>query len=165
MSSDGCKKIDALQFLNEFQTQWIALKSRVGEKAIAEAYDNDGTWTKSMQGYSADKYRPEAGLLGPQGFLGKIGLALGFDPYQIRREDNKIDCSFFSGAGLLPNRSSEWGYASFLSVLIEHENNLDSIDLEMWKLIFWRAPLKVIITYDRPEKRRDKDKNTDLIIN
>ena len=39
-------------------------------------------------------------------------------------------------------------YPSLLSVIIEHEHNLEKVEEEMWKLIFWRSPLKVLISYD-----------------
>ena len=45
-------------------------------------------------------------------------------------------------------------YPSQLLVLIEHEN-FSNVEEEMWKLIFWRCPLKVLIFYDWNEYEKE----------
>ena len=41
-----------------------------------------------------------------------------------------------------------------LDVLIEHENDYDRIEEEMWKLLMFRSPLKVLVSYDYSEKKK-----------
>ena len=148
--------ISAEIFLEKFREEWEALKQCVNnDEQIIKAYESDSMWTAWMMGETRGKAPPEVAVPKQKGFLGKVGAALDFDSNTIRREDYTLDFSYVSGEPLL--EKDHWGYASHLSVLIEHENDLDSIEFEMWKLLFWRAPLKIIITYDRPESERRND--------
>jgi len=95
-------------------------------------------------------------MLRENGFADKIcqALASRFDKaLEFKREWYTIDALFVGGEELIypegaPDRRNQrlW-YPSRLPVLIEHENGED-IEEEMWKLMFWKAGLKVIITYD-----------------
>ena len=60
---------------------------------------------------------------------------------------------FVGGEELFKNNL--W-YPSKLHVLIEHEHG-ESIEEEMWKLLFLRAPLKVLIFYDWDEAKKTKE--------
>ncbi len=72
-----------------------------------------------------------------------------------------IDAVFYGGENLL--EAGE--YPSRLYAIIEHENS-DDVGHEMWKLLHWRCPLKILIFYDwneedkRTENRRRFMQNT-----
>ena len=72
---------------------------------------------------------------------------------EYKREVYTLDAVMMSGTDLIfpdsrPDSSGArlW-YPSKLDVLIEHENG-ERLEEEMWKLLFWRADLKVLIGYD-----------------
>ena len=41
-----------------------------------------------------------------------------------------------------------------MDVLIEHENDYTRLEEEMWKLLMFRSPLKVIVSYDWDENEK-----------
>jgi hypothetical protein len=43
-----------------------------------------------------------------------------------------------------------------MDVIIEHENDCD-IEKEMWKLLMFRSPLKVLVCYDYDENEKTND--------
>jgi hypothetical protein len=49
----------------------------------------------------------------------------------------------------MPDDRPYW--SSIVRVAVEHEN-YDDVQTEMWKLVHWRVPLKVLIFYDFSEK-------------
>ena len=72
------------------------------------------------------------------------------------RERNKLDAIYHRRESLLPQ------YEKFFSplimdVIIEHENDCD-IEKEMWKLLMFRSPLKVLVCYDYDENEKTNDK-------
>lgn len=71
---------------------------------------------------------------------------------EYREQWYTIDALFVSGENLYRERRL---YPSLLEVVIEHENALD-VETEMWKLLFWRSPLKVLIFYDWTSARRER---------
>ena len=59
----------------------------------------------------------------------------------VREKLSRIDAMFVGGEDLFRNNLE---HPSKFHVLIEHEHN-ENFEKEMWKLIFLRAPLKVLI--------------------
>jgi hypothetical protein len=106
-----------------------------------------------------DQYSHTDFMLRKNGFLENVmnRLQTKGQILEYRREYYTIDALFIGGIDLF---TSDYWYPSELHVLIEHEKR-ENIEQEMWKLIHWRAPLKVIIFYDWDED----DKSTDLRIN
>lgn len=62
----------------------------------------------------------------------------------------KLDLVYVSGKDLF---REDLYYPSLLPVIIEHEH-FNNVEEEMWKLIFWRSPLKVLISYDWNEDEK-----------
>lgn len=70
---------------------------------------------------------------------------VGADPtLALRHQWYTLDAVLIAGTNLF---GQDMSYPSRLEALIEHENG-DNWEEEMWKLLFWRAPLKVLIGYD-----------------
>ena len=80
---------------------------------------------------------------------------------EYKREWYTIDALMVSGQETIhaPSKPSSDGtklwYPSRLEVIIEHENE-GKIEEEMWKLLFWHAGLKVLISYDWYESDKEK---------
>ena len=96
------------------------------------AYKEDKMWTDYMLSY--------------EGFMHGVMLRLRekIGHLEYFKEIYTIDAMFVGGEDLF---RKDLCYPSQLHVLIEHENGRN-IEEEMWKLLFWRAPLKVLIFYD-----------------
>ncbi len=135
------KRTNAEDFREAFLAEWQDRLSAEKEKLLA-AYPSDSAWTK----YMLDK---EVGFL--QGVRGRLpeGVNLSY-----AREWYTLDAVFYGGTDLAPALGR---YPSELHVLIEHENGKD-VETEMWKLIFWRSPLKVIIFYDYHDDQKTTEK-------
>ena len=69
-----------------------------------------------------------------------------------------VDGLFIGGSELF--REGSWGYPSSLYALVEHELD-ENIEEEIWKLAYWRCPLKILFFYDWAEN----DKSTDARAN
>ena len=106
-----------------------------------------------------DQYYNTEFMLRKDGFLENVMNRLQSKEQMLeyRRENYTIDALFIGGIDLF---KSDYWYPSELHVLIEHEKR-ENIEEEMWKLIHWRAPLKVIMFYDWDED----EKSTNLRIN
>lgn len=161
MSTVAEPQIVASTFLNAFLEEWAALVADNERKGlVVDAYGTNGRWSACMLGPHRGN-EPPGGLkkyLGEKGFLARVGSRLGVPPEQVRREDYTLDCCYVGGEKLMSH--DNWGYASYLRVLIEHENDLSSIHYEMWKLLFWRSPLKIIISY---EGKGDENRGSTLL--
>lgn len=85
-------------------------------------------------------------VIGPSGLLVSImaQLTSKVPLLTYKREFHRFDVAYVAGQNLFGQ--GLWN-PSEVHVLIEHEMNND-VEKEMWKLIHWRAPLKVLITYD-----------------
>ena len=96
----------------------------------------------------------------PPGFLRHVANKLQQDVNRLEcyGELYTLDIVFVSGEDLY---RKDLCYPSLLPVIIEHEHNLEKVEEEMWKLIFWRSPLKILISYDwnEDEKKTEKRKN------
>ena len=71
--------------------------------------------------------------------------------YMIKSSEN-IDSIFSYGT-----------YPAQIYAMIEHENRGDP-EQEMFKLLLWRCPLKVLINYDWDEDQKSTDKRTNYVL-
>ena len=133
--------INTEQFLRAFADEWQARLSSQRDELMS-AYVNNKTWTDYMLSHGGflngvmERLRPLVGRL------------------EYWKEVYTIDALFVGGEALFKN---DLNYPSQLHVLIEHEND-QVLEEEMWKLIFWRSPLKVLICYDWHENKKTTGK-------
>jgi hypothetical protein len=127
-------------FWEVFIEHWNGLRSEEKEK-----WDqgSDVEWTEVMLGNSKANTEAEGGLLVEcvREYLNK--LLPDKDPL-VRCEWDKIDL-----VGLTRYGEKNW-YEASLQIMIEHENRVDAtydIESEFYKLLHWRAPLKVLVCY------------------
>lgn len=123
--------IDTQLFRESFKAIWQSHIESDSDDISKRFFDNTA-WTSFM--------------LGDDGMLKQIMASLNSQGYDLeyRREYYTIDALYVSGDNLFRENRI---YPSRLQVLIEHENG-GNVEEEMWKLIFWRSPLKIIIFYD-----------------
>jgi len=136
--------ITSIQFLDAFAAEWKAhLNDR--RNALMSAYEKEKLWTDYMLSYD--------------GFLNGVMLRLreNVNCLEYSKEIYTIDAMFVGGKDLF---KKDLCYPAQIHVLIEHEHGMN-IEEEMWKLIFWRSPLKVLICYDwnEDEKRTENRKS------
>lgn len=140
-------KITTVQFLGAFTKVWKDFCSKYNPGDIAEEYKSNTRWTSLLLGNKA---------MDGSCLLQAVCDGLEIPDMKYRREYYTLDALFVGGDSLLP-----WdkclGYPKNLYCLIEHENG-EWVEEEMWKLIFWRSPLKVLIFYDLWEGRKQADK-------
>ncbi len=117
-------------FLRAFLDEWRAVLSRDWD-IVWGAYKETRTWTEFMMPYGA--------------FFDRTCKRLSLTYY---KELYSIDAAFVGGEDLF---RSDLAYPSQVHVLLEHENG-PNVEEEMWKLLHWRCPLKVLVFYDYPEK-------------
>ena len=124
-------RIQPCDFLEAFKNEW---NSRVEKNRheVSDIYGDSNRWTNFM--------------LGNEGFLASVMTRLDENKTELeyKREYYTLDALYVGGENLYRQNRT---YPSELNVLIEHEQG-DNVEEEMWKLIFWRSPLKVIIFYD-----------------
>lgn len=126
--------------------------------AFANVYSDrlseDGQKKKLMKAYFSKKRKwTEYMLSKKNGILKEVMERLRPENERleyVREKRFKFDAMFVGGENLFNNNLD---YPSELHVLIEHENDGD-IEEEMWKLIFVRSPLKVLIFYDWDEAEK-----------
>lgn len=123
--------INLHSFLTEFASVWEGITS-TREQEIIDKYSNDTAWTDFM--------------LGEEGLLEKISNKFNEKdrPVKMKREYYKLDGLYVGGENIF---RSDYMYPSDIYALIEHENG-EYVEEEMWKLIHWRCPLKILIFYD-----------------
>lgn len=149
--------LTADMFVHAFGCAW---RQRIAEDQeadrIARCFEDNKAWTEYMLSL-APRDEPggsRAGLLADVADRLVPNIA---DLVYHGREIYTLDAVFAgreTGADLC-NRL-EGGYPSRLYALIEHENG-EPLEEEMWKLLWWRAPLKVIIGYDYWQSERDSN--------
>ena len=150
------RKVSAEDFYKAFADQWSEeLSGRLDD--ILHAYEDNKRWTEYML---ARKETPYGGS-----FLRRLvkrlssrsapSLAMGREWYTLdavyyeAEEDSYIYRP--KGGGPYPN---------CLHVIVEHENAED-VETEMWKLLMFRSPLKVLIFYDyRDDEKQNSEKKT-----
>ena len=137
------KKVTAKQFCKVFHKLWNEEKENKREVILGAYLDSDkDLWTKYMLGNN-------------DSFLHRVskGLVSGEQSFEMAREWMKMDCVYYKKK---PNLIENNIYPACFDVYIEHEN-WNKVEEEMWKLLLYRSPLKVLIFYDYPEY----DKNTE----
>ncbi len=154
--------ITAKEFLNSFSRAWHDWLAENSAR-IVDFYTHATSWTSAML--------QEAGTL--KGANGSGVLLRTFDRLseqnagiELKAEWYTIDRLIVSGTNLLPSEDKLL-HPARLDVLIEHENG-DDWEVEMWKLLFWRSPLKVLIGYDYNDDdveryRKERDSKGDLL--
>lgn len=124
-------KITADEFFAAFLEEWHLL---ISQEVITGTtpWDSKSVWTEKM--------------LGQGGFFNRIMARLIRDDryFEYRREWYSVDALYVGGKSTY---GSELAYPSEVHALIEHEFGED-LETEMWKLVHWRSPLKVIVSYD-----------------
>lgn len=139
------ERIGACLFLEAFRSEWEAVCESNNPSEILLKYKSNTAWTRFMLTY------PGAGDDNDQGgFLARICWRLGGHALSYKQEYYTLDALFVGGDNLFGAHHS---YPQALHCLIEHENG-ERIEEEMWKLIFWRSPLKVLVFYDYWEDER-----------
>ena len=123
------------EFKSVYEDTWCARTQNAADLgAIVNAYQCDATWTAFMLG--------EPGRRGDSGcFLSNVGEKAG---YSIAAEYYTLDCVYYVEK---PNLVRSGLYPAGFDAIIEHENG-ERVEEEMWKLLMWRTPLKVLILYD-----------------
>ncbi|MDE0032885.1 MAG: hypothetical protein OXU75_07125 [Deltaproteobacteria bacterium] len=140
--------VSAMDFCDAFTKQWKEdIDSSDGHDAILDAYKYETPWTEYM-------------LAGERPFLRRLlkKLPSSLDGrLMMGREWYTLDAVYYEEGTCIYRPPKDGGpYPDCLHVIIEHENAGD-VETEMWKLLMFRSPLKVLIFYDY----RDDCKKTD----
>ena len=118
------KKVSARRFRNAFCKEWQQRVAVAAKKQkLLDAFQEKKMWTAYM-------------LEGPDAFLIQLASSLSL---KMIKERYTLDAVYYA------EKPTCW------DVLIEHENG-HRVEKEMWKLLMWRAPLKVLIFYDQLEE-------------
>lgn len=132
--------VSVQDFLCAFSQQWNDDRQRHCE-ALRFAYRDDKTCTAYMLGKKKADFSDT--------FFDRLAGRL---HQQAIAQRQTLDVVYYTtGVRAIPYRNRE--YPARLNVIIEHENG-NEIEREMWKLVMWRAPLKVLIFYDWPDDER-----------
>ncbi|MDA0841263.1 MAG: hypothetical protein O3B01_31875 [Planctomycetota bacterium] len=143
------RPISIPEFLQAFSEEWSAQLSEHRD-CLLHAYSQRTTWTSYM--------------LREDGVLHKVMLRLlsnrGCPETSLRysREWYTIDAVYVGGDDLYKDGRR---YPSYMSALIEHEQG-GALEEEMWKLIFWRSPLKILVAYDYWESKKQSNKEYEV---
>ncbi len=128
------------QFLKVFAQQWNDdLEHR--RDHIQDAYQGDATWTVYMLGQNRQDF--------PGSFFDRLAVNL---DQQACRERQNLDVVYYTTLAQHAPQEEDMPRPARLNVIVEHENGED-VEKEMWKLLMWRAPLKVLVFYDWPPWR------------
>ncbi len=122
------KKVTAEQFCEAWCAVWTE-KSEQEKSRISSKLSGDGTWTEWTK----------CMLTGSDAFLKSVATKLGFQDKWQHGGGLNIDMVFLT--------DPENGYPPIFDVMIEHEND-KYVENEMWKLMYLRSPLKVIVFYE-----------------
>ena len=129
--------ISAQDFLTAFHQQW---KTGYRSDKLRNAYQSEKEWTAYMMG----KPRKKGDF--PGTFLHRLAENLN---QQACRERQNLDVVYYATLAQHAPQDEDMPRPACLSVIIEHEHKTD-IGKEMWKMLLWRAPLKVLIFYEWP---------------
>ena len=143
-------RVSAEDFREAFAEQWREdVEER--ENDILTAYPYDRQWTDYMPGpkkkCECDKnVTCEPCRTRRKSFLGRLSERLSLT--RSMSEWLNIDVVYYDRKQLLSQgKLAGVPYPACLSVLIEHENGMNPEE-ELWKLLMFRSPLKVVIFYD-----------------
>ena len=137
------KKVSAEHFCDVFRDLWDVETKNNNPEHIRCSYSKDSSWTDFMLG---DK---------DKSFLYRVSVRLSLI---MSMEWYTMDCVYYEKEA---NLIEDGIYPACLDVYIEHENG-DKVEEEMWKMLMFRAPLKVLIFYDYPEFKKTNNKKTKL---
>lgn len=116
--------------------------------AFAEQWKDDVTNENDILVAYPDYKQRTAYMLGREdSFLSRLSKKL---CCAMAREWYKLDAVFYDENQNLCHRGM---YPACFHVIVEHENN-DDVETEMWKLLMFRSPLKVLIFYDWSENQK-----------
>ena len=136
--SDNCRVTE-----DDFCKAWCAVwEKKDKNKCLSNQFSGEGSWGDWTEAMLTDK--KEAFL---KQVKCKLAGTLSREMYYWDEELFRVDVGFVSECNDYMNTDGKYTYPLFFDVLIEHENNMHKIHEEMWKLIFVRSPLKVIVSY------------------
>ena len=125
--------VSVQDFLNAFSRQWNADQKRRG-RALRDAYQKG----KMSTAYMLDKKNFS------ETFFARLAIRL---DQQALPERQRLDVVYYTTKAHNIEHTPRIRPAR-LNVIIEHET-VEKVEEEMWKLLMWRAPLKVLVFYDR----------------
>ena len=131
--------VSARRFRKVFIGQWNE-ELHCDHDAILNAYQDDKRWTAYMLGNKKKDF--------PGTFFDRLAGRLGQEALPQRQRLDIVYCTVRSQN----IRHTERIRPARLNVIIEHENGED-VEEEMWKMLMWRSPLKVLVLYDWPPWR------------
>ena len=127
------------EFRKLFDEVWRErVRDQQDRNAIVEAYRSNAAWTRFMLGVPGEQKDV------PDWFLHTFGTRAGLS---VCREYYSLDCVFYEEN---PNLVSGGIYPAGFDAIIQHENG-ERVEEEMWNLLMWRGPLKVLMFYDYRE--------------
>jgi len=145
---NDASKITASDFITAFK-HVLQTRAETDPDKLLAAYETDPSWTDYMLG--------DGGVLDHTASqLRQLDESLRYD-----REWYTIDAVLYGSENLC----GKGKYPAGVHAVIEHENG-DDVRPEMWKLLHWRCPLKILIFYDWNDdekstgKRRNFAQNT-----
>ena len=122
--------VSVQDFLDAFSQQWNADRKHKG-RALRRAYREDKKTTAYMLGARMRDF--------PGTFFDRLAEKLRQKAISQRQT---LDVLYYTAdAQAIPYKNRK--YPACLNVIIEHENG-SAVEREMWKLLMWRAPLKVL---------------------
>ena len=135
-------------FLNAFSQQWNADQKRKGGGALRDAYQNA---TTDRTAYMLERNKKKFDKTST--FFRRLATRLGQEPLRDRQY---LDVVYYTEPAQNAPQDNDMPRPACLNVIIEHENDKDTVGKEMWKLLMWRAPLKVLVFYDWSCNERKK---------
>ena len=132
--------VSVQDFLKAFSQQWNA-DLQENCKARQDAYRDGKEWTDYMLGEKKADF--------PGRFFDRLAEKL---HQQTIAQRQNLDVVYYTTKAQDICHKKRIRPAR-LNVIIEHENG-EKVEEEMWKLLMWRAPLKVLVLYDRPPLRK-----------
>ncbi|MDE0028065.1 MAG: hypothetical protein OXU42_01505 [Deltaproteobacteria bacterium] len=140
LKSKKPERVSARRFCRVFAKLW---KEEVEQnrEAIREAFSKGKSQTTYMLATSKTPCECT--------FLGRLSEKLNFT---MARGWYTLDAVYYDKNSSLQDRlGRKYVFPACMDVIIEHENNRRDVGTEMWKLLMWRSPLKVLIFYDNDE--------------
>lgn len=131
------KKISADRFLEAFREQW----KEEDPDEIIETYNNNENWTEFMLGNVTGNQIGDV-------FLNRVAKRL---LMTMDREWRKLDCVYYKKESCQIDGDDRT--PACLDAIIEHENDAD-VEQEMYKLLIFRSPLKVLMFNDWNEDEK-----------
>ena len=126
--------VSVQNFLNAFSQQWRAdWKNK--RKATEHAYQK-----RKVDRLYAGKNRKDFS----DTFFDRLAKKIS---QKALRERQNLDVVYYTKTARNAPQDKDMIRPACLNVIIEDENNED-VEKGMWKLLMWRAPLKVLIFYD-----------------